>query len=382
MDKDLSEIRNEINNIDDELLNLFIRRMKLSSEVAEYKKKNDMPVYDRRREREIINRISENAGEELSSYAKILYSTLFQSSRSYQVGKIKPNSYFIEKMKLAIKETQNLFPRKAKVACQGIEGAYSQCACDRLFSSAQIVYYKTWEDVFNCVKAGECKYAVVPLENSTAGTVNEVYDLLGKHKFYIVKSIKLKIYHSLLAKRGTKLENIKEIVSHPQALSQCSKFISSLGDVKVTTFKNTAAAAQYVADSQRDDIAAIGSSDCADLYNLQNICDSIMNSDNNYTRFICISKELEIYPGAHRTSVMFKVHHRPGSLYDVLSSFRALDIDIIKLESRPIPGRDFEFKFYLDIDASIYQKELFTLISELENELDYFVYLGSYTEIV
>ena len=380
MELDLKKIREEINGIDDEIAELFEKRMVLARDVAEYKRKNDMAVYDRRREREIINRVSGNVSEELSSYSKILYATMFQLSRSYQFKQLMPTSDFVLNMQKAIEQTPKLFPRTARVACQGVEGAYSQSACDRLFNSAEIHYFKTWEDVCNSVEKGECKYGVLPLENSTAGTVNAVYDLLGKYKFYIVRSIKLKIYHSLLAKRGTKLEDIKEIVSHEQAIQQCSKFINSL-NVKVTVYDNTAAAAEYVAKSGRNDIAAIGSPDCADLYNLVGIKDDIMNTDNNYTRFICVSKNLEIYPGAHRTSVVFKVPHRPGALYDVLSKFRALDININKLESRPIPGRDFEFKFYFDMDVSVYRPELADLINELDNELESFDYLGSYTEI-
>ncbi|MGN1168619.1 MAG: bifunctional chorismate mutase/prephenate dehydratase [Acutalibacteraceae bacterium] len=380
MELDLKKIREEINGIDDEIAELFEKRMLLARDVAEYKRKNDMAVYDRRREREIINRVSGNVSEELSSYSKILYATMFQLSRSYQFKQLMPTSDFVLNMQKAIEQTPKIFPQTAKVACQGVEGAYSQSACDRLFNSAEIHYFKTWEDVCNSVEKGECKYGVLPLENSTAGTVNAVYDLLGKYKFYIVRSIKLKIYHSLLAKRGTKLEDVKEIVSHEQAIQQCSKFINSL-NVKVTVYDNTAAAAEYVAKSGRNDIAAIGSPDCADLYNLVGIKDDIMNTDNNYTRFICVSKNLEIYPGAHRTSVVFKVPHRPGALYDVLSKFRALDININKLESRPIPGRDFEFKFYFDMDVSVYRPELADLINELGNELESFDYLGSYTEI-
>lgn len=381
MELDLTKIRGEINKIDDEIASLFEKRMILANDVAEYKRQNDMAVYDRKRERDIINRISSQVNDDLGSYAKILYATLFQLSRSYQFKKLITSSPVTDSMSVAVENTPQLFPRSAAVGCQGVEGAYAQSACDKIFDSADINYYKTWEDVFKAVESGECKYGVVPLENSTAGTVNAVYDLVGKYKFYIVRSLKLKIYHSLLVKRGVKLEDVKEIVSHEQALRQCSDFISSL-NVKVTVFDNTAAAAEYVSKSGRDDIAAIGSSDCAELYNLVSICDDIMNTDNNYTRFICVSKSLEIYPGAHRTSIVFKVPHRPGALYDVLSKFRALDVNLIKLESRPIPGRDFEFKFYIDLDASIYRPELFDLINELDNELDSFDYLGSYTELI
>lgn len=381
MELDLNKIREEINETDDSIAKLFEKRMNLAGKVAEYKRQNDMAVYDRKRERDIINRVSSEVSEDLGSYAKILYSTMFQLSRSYQFKQLSSESPITLNMKRALEETPQLFPQAAKVACQGVEGAYSQSACDRLFNNPDIKYYKTWEDVCKAVENSDCRYGVLPLENSTAGTVNAVYDLLGKYKFYIVRSVKLKIYHSLLAKRGTKLEHIKEIVSHEQAIRQCSEFISSLGDVKVTVYENTAAAAEYVSKCGRNDIAAIGSPDCAELYNLVGIRDDIMNTDNNYTRFICISKELEIYPGAHKTSVIFKAPHRPGALYDVLSKFRAVDINISKLESRPIPGRDFEFKFYIDVAASVYRPELTDLINELDSELEFFDYLGTYTEI-
>ena len=381
MERDLSQIREEINEIDSEMIKLFEKRMSLSREVAAYKVQNSMPVYDKQREREILNRVESEVGDDLGSYAKILYSTLFQLSRSYQFKKLVGVSDISNRIRNSVETTERLFPKSAKVACQGVEGAYSQHACDRLFSNATISYYKTWEDVFKALESGECRYGVLPLENSTAGTVNKVYDLLGKYKYYIVKSVRLRVCHSLLVKKGVKKENIKEIVSHEQAISQCSKFLSNM-NVKVTTFENTAAAAAYVAKSDRTDIAAIGSFECAELYNLVSVDDNIMNTDNNYTRFICVSKKMEIYPGAHKTSVMFKLPHRPGSLYDVLSKFRALDIDINKIESRPIPGRDFEFKFYLDMDVSVYNPDLYSLINELDSELDYFKYLGSYSEII
>ena len=381
MERDLSQIREEINEIDSEMIKLFEKRMSLSREVAAYKVQNSMPVYDKQREREILNRVESEVGDDLGSYAKILYSTLFQLSRSYQFKKLVGVSDISNRIRNSVETTERLFPKSAKVACQGVEGAYSQHACDRLFSNATISYYKTWEDVFKALESGECRYGVLPLENSTAGTVNKAYDLLGKYKYYIVKSVRLRVCHSLLVKKGVKKENIKEIVSHEQAISQCSKFLSNM-NVKVTTFENTAAAAAYVAKSDRTDIAAIGSFECAELYNLVSVDDNIMNTDNNYTRFICVSKKMEIYPGAHKTSVMFKLPHRPGSLYDVLSKFRALDIDINKIESRPIPGRDFEFKFYLDMDVSVYNPDLYSLINELDSELDYFKYLGSYSEII
>ena len=248
-----------------------------------------------------------------------------------------------------------------------------------MFSYPSIMYFSGFEEVFKAVDSGLCRYGVLPLENSTAGSVNKVYDLMNKYKFYITHSIKLFIGHALLAPEGVSIGEIKEIFSHEQAINQCSDFIASLG-VKVTVCENTAAAAKMVADSGRTDCAAISSKDCAELYGMKVLKSGIQNTDNNYTRFICISKKLEIYPGANKTSIMMTIPHKPGSLYNIISRFAALGLNLTKLESRPIPGSNFEFMFYFDVDASVYSDNLKALLSELENDGEQFSYLGSYSE--
>ena len=243
------------------------------------------------------------------------------------------------------------------------------------------MFFKNFEGVFAAVDRGLCKYGVLPIENSNAGSVNEVYDLMNKYNFYITRSIKLWISHSLLVNEGAKLENIKEIFSHRQAIEQCSDFLSGLDGVKVTVCENTAAAAKKVRESKRTDVAAIGSKDCAEIYSLSELDSNIQNSDNNYTRFICISKNIEIYAGADKTSIVLVLPHKPGSLYNAISRFAALGLNLTKLESRPIEGSNFEFMFYFDVDASVYSPQLRTLISQLENDCEKFVYLGSYSEV-
>lgn len=203
--------------------------------------------------------------------------------------------------------------------------------------------------------------------------------MLGKHKFYITHSLRLCVEHTLLAKDGAELGNIKEVYSHEQAITQCADFLNKAG-IKAVACKNTAQAAELVAKSDRSDIAAIGSRDCAKLYGLKMLSADIQNTRNNYTRFICVSKEPEIYPGAKKTGIMLTLPHKPGSLYSIIARFAALGVNLTKLESRPLAGSDFEFLFYFDVEASVYSDELRQLISELENECESFYYLGTYTE--
>ena len=187
---------------------------------------------------------------------------------------------------------------------------------------------------------------MLPLENSTAGSVNAVYDLMTQHNFRIVRSVRIKVDHNLLANPSAKLENIREIYSHEQAISQCAHFLQGLPNVKVIRCENTAVAARMVAESGRDDVAALSSRACRELYGLDCLAASVQDQGNNFTRFICIAKNLEIYPGADRTSLMMVLPHHPGSLYKVLSRFNALGVNMNKLESRPMPDRNFEFMFY------------------------------------
>ena len=377
---DMEKLRNEIDEIDDSLVKLFEKRMQSTARLAKHKKEHSVPVSDRTREREIIYRMSGKVAPELAGYTKSLYNTLFDLSKSYQNSLISPESKLASEIKKSLEGSEKLFPERAVVACQGTEGAYSQFACDRMFKYPEIMYVNSFDSVFEAVGRGLCRYGILPLENSTAGSVTAVYELMQKHKFYIVGSIKLCISHSLLAAPGVRLDGVQEIFSHEQALNQCSKFLSELKDVKVTVCANTAEAAKSVADSGRSDCAAICSGDCAELYGLSEITSGISNTENNYTRFICISKELEIYPGASCTSLMVRLPHKPGSLYSVISRFAALGVNLTKLESRPVPGSDFEFMFYFDVDASVYSPELAELITQLENELPGLVYLGSYNE--
>ena len=335
---------------------------------------------DRAYERHFIGSLNENDDIAMATLQKTLFRTLFGLSHSYTNAQKITNSTLDKSIQLALDSTAKIFPDTAVVACQGIEGAYSQLATDKLFANADIMYFRTFDGVFHAVEAGMCRYGVLPIENSSYGSVTQVYDLMNSHKFHIVRAMKLQISHRLLAKPGTKFENIKEVYSHAQAIGQCSKFLREYQNIKVNIVANTAVAAQMVAESDRDDIAAISSPECAPLYGLDVIKDDIQNSDHNFTRFIVICKDLEIYPGADKASIMISLGHTPGSLTDLLSRFSALGLNLTKLESRPIEGRDFEFMFYLDVEASIYSEQFVNLLCQLDSEPAEFTFLGCYKE--
>jgi len=378
---DIKELRNEISEIDTQINELFAKRMNLSAKVAEYKKETNMPVFDKTREREIIKNVTENQPEELAEYTKMLYTTIMDLSRSYQNRILNTSSPLKEKIMKSLENTPKCFPKSATVACQGVEGAYSQMACDKLFSRPSIVYMSSFKGVFQAVDKNLCQYGILPIDNSLHGSVTEVYDLMKKYKFYIAREIKLCLNHALLTKNKINISEIKEVFSHEQGIGQCGEFLSGLKNVKINICENTAVAAKIIAESDRTDIAAISSKNCADLYSLEVLKDDIQDSDNNYTRFICISKNLEIYPGAHKITLMCTISHRPGSLYSLIAKFSAIGVNLTKLESRPIPGKDFEFMFYFEMDASIYSPEVVSLLSEFENGPDQFVFLGSYSEM-
>lgn len=379
---ELTDYRKEIDAIDADLTALFYKRMAVAAEIAAYKKANGLPALDAKRERDKLRELMQNSPEALKDYTAQLYSLIFELSRSYQNRILGSNSTLPADIERAIKDTTPLFPEDAAVACQGVEGAYSQIACEKLFRMPNVFYCSTFDAVFSAIESGFCRYGVIPLENSTAGSVNAVYDLMMRHNFRIVRSVRLKVDHNLLAKKGVKLEDIREIYSHEQAINQCSAFLAKLKNVKVISCENTAAAAKFVAESDRRDIAALSSRACIELYGLDCLAASVQDEGGNFTRFICISKNLEIYPGADRTSLMMVLPHRPGSLYKVLSRFYALGINLNKLESRPMPERNFEFMFYFDLDTSVYSPQFIQLMGELEDVCESFAYLGSYSEVI
>ena len=378
---DLKDIRKRIDETDDKLVALFCERMDLAAEVAAAKADTGKAVLDKSREREILARIRDTAGDK-ARYADTLYNTLFALSRSYQDKILDRPSRVADEIAAALANQSDVFPQSGTIACQGVEGGYSQVAADRMFPRGNLVYFESFEAVFAAVESGLCQFGVLPIENSSNGSVRPVYDLLLQHGAHIVRSERLFVNHELLVKPGTTLEDIREIRSHEQALGQCSRFIEGLrGKVGIVKSTNTAEAVKEVAASDDPGLAAIGSSRSGELYGLVPLNVPIQNSENNYTRFICISRKPAIYPGANRISLILTCRHEPGSLYRVMGKFAALGVNLLKLESYPIIGKDFEFMFFFDLEASVLDDGIVEMLGALERETESLVFLGNYSEM-
>ena len=379
---DINALRLEMDACNKQILEAFEHRMDIASRIGDVKRSLGLRVTDPRRERQILSAIADQASPEFKSYATVLFSLLMEVSSAYQEHRMRPTSPLRERIEQALETTPKLFPQFASVACQGVDGAYSQLAAEKIFKRPNITFYRNFEGVFQAVESGTCEYGVLPIEKSSAGTVNAVYDLMMEHDFHIVRTYRLKVDHNVLANEGATLDGITEIYSHQQAINQCARYLEGMPHVKVTPVTNTAEAARMVAESGRTDVAALSSRACASLYGLSVLARQVNDSDNNYTRFACITKDLQVFPGADRTSLMMVAPHEPGALYKVLARFYALDINLTKLQSRPILGQDFEFMFYFDLDASVYSPEFASLVCELEDFCDDFKYLGTYSELV
>ena len=379
---ELSEIRKEIDAVDEEMTKLFVRRMACADQVAEAKRGTGKPVLDPGREREILAKVAERVGPGLESEGKLLFSTLLSVSRGRQRAQLADDGMFAKTVAEAMSATPAIFPSKANVACPGAEGGYSQQAAVAFVKFPSLFYFRDFESVFTAVEEGMCEYGVLPIENSTAGSVTQVYDLMAKHDFKIAKALKLRIRHVLLAPKGVKLADVKEIASHPQAIAQCAEFLKAHQGIRSVPASNTAAAAAELAKSGRKDAAVIASRECAELYGLDILADDISDTTSNFTRFICISRKTEIYPDANKFSLMMSLSHRPGSLADILIRFGAVGVNLTKLESRPVPGSDFEFRFIFDFEASPHDVRVVKLLSSLASdpEVEHFTFLGAYAE--
>ena len=376
---DLSISRARIDEIDAQIIELFERRMHIAADVAAYKRATGKPVLDKAREAAKIDKATELASDEFKKFIPPLFSMMMEMSRAYQHSLLDDGSEGV--VPAAIDEVAEL-PAAAHVAVQGVEGAYQHIACRELFVDPDIVFVPSFDAVADAVEEGCVEYGILPLENSTAGTVDRVYDLLYKRGLYIARAITLRINHDLLAKPGVEESDIVEVFSHEQALRQCTDFIAQMpNEVTSTACRNTAMAASSVANSERRDVAAISSTACAELYGLNVLQHAIQDEADNFTRFICVAKKPQLVGVPERSSLLLITPHEAGALFRVLSRIAALGVNMLKLESRPIPGSEFEFMFYVDIECTPNDAAFDEVIAQIEPLCDSLAYLGSYAEV-
>lgn len=369
----LDELRSEINILDRTLTDTFARRMEICRQIAAWKQANGLPVFQADREKDVIHRAGERAPQELRSSCEVLFKNIMDISKHLQyreIHKEQPEPSCIP----FIPDTTG------GVVCQGTEGANSETAARQIFGeSCQPRFMPSFADVFEAVQSGESRFGLIPIENSTAGSVAQAYDLMGKYHFYINQSTVVEITNCLAVRPETEFSEIHEVFSHPQALRQCSEFLSS-NHLHANDYSNTATAAAMVAES-REPYAAICSEGCAQMHGLKILRTHISDYVPNYTRFICISKELMVPKKAERISVMLGLPHEEGSLYRLLSKFVICGMNLLKLESRPIRNGSFEVIFCLDFSGSIHNPDVRALLAEMEESLDFFRFLGNYDEI-
>lgn len=273
-------------------------------------------------------------------------------------------------------------PSHARVACQGVEGAYSNQAAEQFFEHPEIQYYAQFEEVFQAVEDGRVEYGVLPIENSTAGSVSQVYDLMRRHNFYIIKDTKVLVRHNLLTAEETTIEELTDVYSHTQALAQCTKLQEQYTTIRFHEYANTAMAAKFVAEEENPHYAALASAKCAQLYHMHILQRDVQDISGNATRFICISKKPGFSKHANKISVCFTVPHKPGSLHHILHKFALNNLNLCKLESRPYPEKKFEYLFYLDLEGKSSDYHVRWLLNDLDNQLEYFKFLGNYDEVI
>ncbi len=373
----LKEIRAEIDEADTQLIEAFTKRMDCSKRVAEYKLANGIPVFDPAREQQVMDKAAEKAGEYGSS-ARQLYANIMELSRALQHDMLGSGEA-LNSAVLCAKDTIPFDDKTTMIACFGIPGSYAHRAERTLFPGTIPTFCSSFHDVFAALRNGNADFGIVPIENSSAGSVTDVYDLMLKYRFYIAAAIDIPIDHCLAAVKGTSAESIRTVYSHQQALAQCSDYIRSR-NMEKHEYISTAAAAEMVSQSNDSSIAAICSEEAAEEYGLEILLRGFQNNPANTTRFIVISKELYIDETADKISLCFSLPHRTGSLHNILCRFAADGLNLTKIESRPKTGTSFEYLFYLDFSGNIKEKRTLALMRALSDELTDFSFLGNYSE--
>lgn len=368
----LDSYRSEIDNIDKEMTLLFENRMNLSKKISDYKKNNNMQIYQSEREELVIAKnISYLQNKEYESFLRSYYMNLMNLSRLIQSKEINSN-YNSEKVIKYPKE--NL-----KVGYQGVIGSFSEEAMHKHFSSIKNTRnYETFEELFIALKNEEIDYAIAPIENSSTGGISRVYDLLKIYDFYIVGEECIKINQHLIGVKGATINDIQEVYSHPQGFEQSAESLKRYENIKLIPYLNTAISAKLVSDLNDKTKAAIASERAAKIYNLDIIDSNINDIKDNYTKFVIIGRNFEVGNACDKSSIIFSTEHESGELYRLLKYFADYNINLTKIESRPNKHIPWQYLFYVDFEGSIKEEKIKRAIANIENESKYFKFLGSY----
>lgn len=364
----LKQYREEIDRIDQELARVFLRRLDAAEVVGAYKQRLGYKPVDPERELEIIRRVSavtQDPGRQVE-LAKLFENIISLSRREQRLkaaGGLPGEGYLQYKAALGQVRESVANPR---IVYQGVAGAYSEMACLDFFGvDCRCVGLKTFDDVFRAVEQGEADYAVVPIENSSTGGIRQVYELLGEYEFYVVGETTVKVEHCLIAPQGASLDTITHVYSHEQGLFQSDRFLKQYPHWVQVPYGDTAGSAKYVAETGDVTKAAICSSRAAQLYGLNILVRGTNHNDNNTTRFVVVSPKMELRPGADKVSAVLTLPHEVGSLNEVLTIFAVHGLNLMKLESRPIPGKSWEYLFFVEFSGTFGEPALEAAILEL-----------------
>jgi len=371
------ECRNKLDVIDREIVRLFEERMQVCGDVAEYKIATGKAVYDAERERQKIAAVQEMAGSEFNQTAvKEIFSQLMAISRKYQYGLLAAHG---KTESLGFEEVEDLKKDGIRVVFQGVEGAYSHAAVRTYFGEQADAYHvPKFEDTMREVEEGRADYAVLPIENSTAGFVIDNYDLLAKYQNYIVGEVYIPISHMLLGRPDAELSDVKTIYSHPQALMQCTEYLDLHKEWNRISVLNTAVAAKKVMEEGDKSQAAIASRVAGELYGLKELAEGINNEKCNTTRFIVLAKRPVYEKCASKISIMFEIPHVSGSLYNILGNFIFNGVNMIMIESRPIPEKTFEYRFFVDFEGNLSDASVRNALTGIRAEASVLKILGNY----
>ena len=373
---DLSVLRNEIDEIDGQIVDLYERRMDICSKVAEYKIETGKKVFDKVREEEKIRKVKSLTHNEFNSHGvEELFEQIMSMSRKLQYRMLAEHGSL---GKLPFIGVEELDTQKARVVFQGAEGAYSQAAMEEYFGdSINSFHVDTFREAMSAIDEGSADFAVLPIENSTAGIVSEIYDLMVEFENYIVGEQIIKVEHCLMGLPGTELENVERVYSHPQSLMQSARFLGNYNWQQISMQNNAFAAQKIKADGDVTQVA-VASEYAAKAYGLEVLKKGINQSDSNSTRFIIVTNQKIFKKDAKKISICFEVPHESGSLYHMLSHFIYNNLNMCKIESRPIEERNWEYRFFIDFEGNLSDGAVKNALRGLRDEARNMKILGNY----